>query len=148
MDPHSAKLVRDAIRELRDERRTIILCTHNLPEAEALADRIAIIKQGTIVASGTTAALKQQLLGQPQLEVRVNQSLNGQLDAVRDLVTVEWVGDDTIRYRTPQPDVTNPQLVDCLHEQGLGVVSLQEVSQSLEEVYLRVVGEAPEVLPE
>jgi ABC-2 type transport system ATP-binding protein len=148
MDPHSAKLVRDAIRELRDERRTIILCTHNLPEAEALADRIAIIKQGTIVASGTTVALKQQLLGQPQLEVRVNQSLNGQLDAVRDLVTVEWVGDDTIRYRTPQPDVTNPQLVDCLHEQGLGVVSLQEVSQSLEEVYLRVVGEAPEVLPE
>jgi ABC-2 type transport system ATP-binding protein len=46
MDPHSAKLVRDAINQLRNDKRTIILCTHNLPEAELLADRIAIIKKG------------------------------------------------------------------------------------------------------
>ena len=46
MDPHSAKLVRDAILQLRQEKRTVIICTHNLAEAELLADRIAIIRHG------------------------------------------------------------------------------------------------------
>lgn len=141
MDPHSAKLVRDAILELRNDRRTIILCTHNLAEAELLADKIAIIKQGQIVAQGTFAELKQQLLGQPQLEVRVDKPLNGQVKELDHLVTVEWVHDDTIRYRAENPDVTNPQLVRCLHDLGLGVISLQQVSQSLEQVYLRVIEE-------
>jgi ABC-2 type transport system ATP-binding protein len=141
MDPHSAKLVRDAIIELRNDRRTIILCTHNLAEAELLADKIAIIKQGKIVAQGTFAELKQQLLGQPQLEVRVDKPLNGQVKELDYLVTVEWVREDTIRYRADNPDTTNPQLVRCLHNLGLGVISLQEVSQSLEQVYLRVIEE-------
>ncbi|MCB8949769.1 MAG: ABC transporter ATP-binding protein [Ardenticatenaceae bacterium] len=139
MDPHSAKLVRDAIRELRDDKRTIILCTHNLAEAEALADSIAIIKKGTIVEQGSTAVLKQKLLGQPQLEIRVDRPLNGEISEIAQLVTIESVQGDTIRYRTENPDVTNPQLVRCLGGLGLGVVSLQPLSQSLEQVYLRVV---------
>jgi len=139
MDPHSAKLVRDAIRELRDDKRAIIFCTHNLAEAEALADRIAIIKQGSIVACGETGELKRQLLGHPQLEVTLDRSPNGQLGELDDLVTVEWAQDNVIRFRTEQPVVTNPKLVRRLHELGLGVVALQEVTQSLEEVYLRVV---------
>lgn len=140
MDPYSAKLVRDAIREMRGERRSIILCTHNLAEAESLSDRIAIIKKGELVAEGTAVSLKQQLLGQPQLEVRVDQRLNGQISGLDALVTIEAIGERTIRYRTPDPEQTNPLLVRRLGELGLGVISLQEVSQSLEAVYLRVVG--------
>lgn len=141
MDPHSAKLVRDAILELRDDKRTVIFCTHNLAEAELLADTIAIIKQGTIVAQGSTTKLKHQLLGTPQLEVRVDKHLNGEVKALHDLVTVEWTKDDIIRYRTPNPDVTNPQIVRCLDGLGLGVITLKEITQSLEEVYLRVVSD-------
>jgi ABC-2 type transport system ATP-binding protein len=143
MDPHSAKLVRDSIMEMRSDQRAIILCTHNLAEAEALADRIAIINQGEIVAEGTTAVLKKQLLGQPQLEVEVDQLLNGQISELDDLVDVELVQGNTIRYRTEKPAIINPQLVRCLTSLGLGVVSLREVSQSLEEVYLRVVDAEP-----
>ena len=141
MDPHSAKLVRDAIMEMRSDQRAIILCTHNLAEAEALADRIAIINRGTIVAEGTTAVLKKQLLGQPQIEVEVDRPLNGQISELDDLVTIELVQGNTIRYRTEEPAITNPQLVRCLTSLGLGVVSLREISQSLEEVYLHVVAE-------
>lgn len=141
MDPHSAKLVRDTIKEMRDDQRAIILCTHNLAEAEALSDRIAIIKKGAIVAKGSPAELKQQLLGLPQLEVRVDQHLNGQIQDLENLVTIELVGEQSIRYRTPNPEQTNPLLVRRLGELGLGIVSLQEVSQSLEEVYLRVVAD-------
>lgn len=141
MDPHSAKLVRDAIKELRNDKRTIILCTHNLAEAELLADKIAIIKDGEILTQGSFSELKQQLLGQPQMEVRVDKNLNGEVTELNNLVTVESVQDDTILFRTSEPDVTNPQLVRCLHELGLGVISLKPVSQSLEQVYLRVVEE-------
>lgn len=148
MDPHSAKLVRDAIRELREDKRTVILCTHNLAEAEALADSIAIIKKGTIVAQGSTIGLKQQLLGQPQLEVRVDRNLNGEITEIAKLVTIEAVQGDVIRYRTENPDVTNPQLVRCLGGLGLGVISLQPITQSLEQVYLRVVSAEKEEQPQ
>ncbi len=141
MDPHSAKLVRDAILQLRDDKRTIILCTHNLAEAEQLADTIAIIKQGTIVAQGSVTQLKQQLLGHPQLEIRVDKPLNGDIKELEDLVTVEWVRDGVIRYCTTSPESTNPQIVRRLDGLGFGVITVKEIAQSLEEVYLRVVSE-------
>src|SRR5262249_58234078 len=53
MDPHSARTVRDAIAELRAARRTVLLTTHNLTEAEELADRIVVIRGGLVVAEGT-----------------------------------------------------------------------------------------------
>ena len=140
MDPHSAKLVRDAIAELRQDRRAIVLCTHNLPEAEMLADRIAIINRGQIVALGTPAGLKRQLLGPPRLEIRLDQPLNGHAAALADLVTIESVSGNVLRYRTENPDQANPQLVHRLSNLGIGVIALQALPQSLEEVYLNVVG--------
>lgn len=139
MDPHSAKLVRDAITELKSDRRAIIVCTHNLAEAEQLAERIAIIKQGRIVAEGNPAELKRQLLGRPQLEVQVDRPLNGHMKELEDIITIEWVAGDVIRFRTDNPVMTNPQLVNRLSGLGLGIISLREIGQSLEDVYLHVV---------
>ena len=53
MDPQSAKQVRDAIVELQHDERTFLITTHNLTEAQHLADRIAIIRHGRIIANGT-----------------------------------------------------------------------------------------------
>ncbi len=141
MDPHSAKLVRDAILELRRDRRTIILCTHNLPEAEMLADRIAIIRRGCIVAEGSPAELKARLLGDPVLELRLTEPLDGLLPDVEDLVSVEDHGDNWLRYRTREPELVNPRLLQQLAERGTQVLTLSEVPRSLEEVYLRIVNE-------
>jgi ABC-2 type transport system ATP-binding protein len=141
MDPEGAKLVRDSILELRTERRTIIVCTHNLAEAELLADRIAIIRRGEIVAKGTATALKQQLLGAPVMDVRLGQPLNGQLKDIAGVVDVLSYGDSWFRYATPDPGRTNPLLLQCLAEQRLPVITLSEVPRSLEEVYLRIVTE-------
>jgi ABC-2 type transport system ATP-binding protein len=141
MDPHSAKLVRDAILELRRDQRTIILCTHNLNEAELLADRIAIIRRGRIVALGTAAELKSRLLGDPVLELRLAQPLDGLLADLEDMVTVEEYGDIWLRYSTPEPEQVNPRLLRQLAERGAPVVTLSEVPRSLEDVYLRIVNE-------
>jgi ABC-2 type transport system ATP-binding protein len=111
MDPHSAKLVRDAILELRDDRRAVIVCTHNLAEAELLADRIAIIDHGRIIAEDDPATLKRQMLGRRLFEVEVDALPNGQMGELRDLVDVEEVEGTTIRYRTNDPHSVNPQLV-------------------------------------
>ncbi|MBN1246971.1 MAG: ABC transporter ATP-binding protein [Anaerolineae bacterium] len=143
MDPASARLVRDALHRLRQlEGRAILVCTHNLPEAEELSDRIAIIRQGRIVAEGTPADLKQRLLGPPLMELRVVVGpQNGVRDVVDRHVTVEAAGEGWVRYRTADPAATNPALVAALSRHGVGVLTLSEVPQSLESVYLLAVGE-------
>ena len=141
MDPHSAKLVRDAVLGLCHHRRAIVICTHNLAEAEALADRIAIIRRGQIIALGTPAELKARLLGPPLMELRLSQPTDGVVKLVSGLVSVETQGKDWLRYSTPDPRATNPVLLRTLASHGLGVVTLSEAPRSLEDVYLRVVEE-------
>jgi ABC-2 type transport system ATP-binding protein len=139
MDPQSAKLVRDAIESLRRDQRTVLICTHNLAEAEQLADRIAIIHRGRIVALDTTSHLKSRLLGPPLLEVRLAHDLDGYLPDLNDLVSVESQGETWFRYRTPSPEMTNPALLSRLASLGARVLTLSEIPRSLEDVYLRIV---------
>ncbi|MBN1954216.1 MAG: ABC transporter ATP-binding protein [Anaerolineae bacterium] len=142
MDPYSAKLVRDAILTLRDDRRAILLCTHNLAEAEIVADRIAIIRRGEIVALGTPAELKRRLLGPPLMELRLAGAVDGALPVVARFVQPQARGPDWLRYQVADPAAVNPPLLRALAEADIAVVSLGQVEQSLESVYLQVVGEA------
>jgi ABC-2 type transport system ATP-binding protein len=139
MDPQSAKLVRDAIASLRADRRAIILCTHNLTEAEQLADQIAVIRRGRIIARGTPADLKREWLGPPVMELRAAASLNGVVSDLRDLVDVIEHGPDWVRYRVADPAVANPQVVQRLAAKQVPLFTLSEVPRSLEAVYLQVV---------
>ncbi|MEM7346423.1 MAG: ABC transporter ATP-binding protein [Chloroflexota bacterium] len=139
MDPQSAKLVRDAILDLRQEKRTIIICTHNLVEAELLADRIAIVSQGRIIAQGTPTELKKQLLGDPLMEIKFAQSINGLASDMADRVNVVDHGDDWLRYTVPNPVEANPVLLTELVNRNVPIVTLQAVPRSLEEIYLRIV---------
>ncbi len=144
MDPQSARLVHDALMQLRDQRRGIILCTHNLVEAEMMADHIAIIRRGEIVAEGSPDELKARLLGRPLMELRLAQPLNGQLTELQARVAVESQGDTWLRYWSDNPRVENPPLLYWLAERRIDVVTLSEVPRSLEEVYLRVVNQPAE----
>lgn len=139
MDPQSAKQVRDAILSLRSNQRAIVVCTHNLTEAEFLADRIAIIRRGEIVVCGTAEQLKRELLGAPVLELRLAGSVNGLARLITDLVAIESQGDAWLRYRTDDPQAVNPVLLERLSGAGYRVVTLSPVAQSLEDVYLQVV---------
>lgn len=145
MDPHSARQVRDAIHDLRGDGRTVILTTHNLVEAEELADRIAIIRRGEIIAKGTTLELKAQFMGPPLLELRLAQQLNGVAQLLSQHVDIDSQGHDWVRFRAVNPAETNPKIVNLLTEQGKQVVTLSEVPQSLEAVYLRVVNQRESV---
>jgi ABC-2 type transport system ATP-binding protein len=145
MDPHSARLVRESIAQLRNDRRAVVVCTHNLAEAERLADRISIIRRGRIITLGKPAELKRRLLGAPLMELRLTEQVDGLEPALRQMLQVEQVGTDWVRYRSEQPRETNPRLLRWLAEQGRDVVTLSPVSQSLEEVYMQVVTSETEV---
>ena len=139
MDPQSARLVRDAIAELRSENRAIILCTHNLTEAEQLADQIAIIRRGRIITQGSPAALKRALLGAPVMELQTAAPLNGLVEDLSDAIEIVAAGENWVRYRAPDPAQINPLIVQRLADQKIPVVTLAEVPRSLEDVYLQVV---------
>jgi ABC-2 type transport system ATP-binding protein len=138
MDPESARMVRDAILSLRSHERTIVLCTHNLSEAEKLADQIAIIRRGKIISYGTLAELKEQFLGMPEYEIHFTEPLTD-LTSLGNEVPISERGDDWVRYRTADPRSQNPVVLRFLMEQGLQVVSIQEVGRSLESAYLEAV---------
>jgi ABC-2 type transport system ATP-binding protein len=139
MDPESARLVRNGIHGLRSANRAIIICTHNLPEAEELADKIAIIRQGKIIIQGSASELKQRFLGPAEFEVRFSTDLNGSVPELPEQVRMTHRGDNWLRYQTEQPQHFNPIILSQLLANGFPVVSLQEVSRSLEQVYLQAI---------
>ncbi|PJF41478.1 MAG: ABC transporter ATP-binding protein [Chloroflexi bacterium] len=141
MDPQSAKLVRDAIIELQHEERTFLITTHNLAEAQILADRIAIIRHGRIIADGVFSDLVRSFVGEPMMELRVNGELNGLVNDLSSMVEIDSSGIDWLRYRAPEPRKTNPELLRRVTALGVEVVTLAPVSQTLEQVYLQVVKE-------
>jgi ABC-2 type transport system ATP-binding protein len=143
MDPQSAHIVRGAIAELRDERRVIVLCTHDLHEAELLADRIAVLQRGQIVALGTVQQLTRQLLGDPIWEIQTAAPLGAAVDRLRTLVSLEQLAPDRIRYRTADARCLNPALIASLLDAAAPVISIQELPRSLKSVYLTLVGEPP-----
>lgn len=139
MDPHSAKQVRDAIATLRGSGHTIFLCTHNLYEAESLADHIAVIRRGNLIAFGTPAQLKRELLGPPIWELRLARPLQTPWPYLDGQLRVASSDDWLLRYHTETPKSTNPLLLRRLQEIGADVLTIHESPRSLEDVYLKLV---------
>ncbi len=143
MDPASARLVRDAIKTLRSEHRSIIVCTHNLAEAEELADKIAIIRYGRIIASGTAAELKEQLLGPGEYQVELADPIGDRALPLPEGLVVTKKGASWFTYQVETARQTNPRVLEKLTGSGFQVVKLEEVQRSLESVYLQAVNHTP-----
>jgi ABC-2 type transport system ATP-binding protein len=142
MDPESSRLVRDEIARLRSSQRTIIICTHNLAEAEALADSIAIIYRGRILLNGTLDELKRVVLGPVEYEAKFAQDFDaGELDLPHG-VTLAARSADSLRFRIETPHAVNPTLVHTLTSRNAPLVSFQEVPRRLEQVYLKTMADA------
>ena len=141
MDPESARLVRDEIADLRSSKRTIVICTHNLAEAEALADIIVIIYRGRILLNGSLEELKERLLGPVEYEVTMSDPWNPNGLELPKGVTLCGMSATSLRFRVEQPHLANPLLVRELVALRAPVISLQEVPRSLEQVYLKAMSQ-------
>jgi len=148
MDPESARLVRDQIASLKSSQRTIVICTHNLAEAEMLADEVAIIYRGRILVNGTLDELKDSILGPREYEIRLSQDWDSNGLVLPDGVTVSMRESDMVRFRIEKPQVSNPLLVHELSYRKAPILSVQESTRSLEQVYLKVMADAQSARPQ
>ena len=73
------------------------------------------------------------------MELQTAAPLNGLVEDLSDMVEIVAAGENWVRYRTPNPAQINPLIVQRLADQKIPVVTLAEVTRSLEDVYLQVV---------
>ena len=142
MDPESARLVRDEIASLRSSQRAIVICTHNLAEAEMLADQIAIIYRGRVLLSGTLETLKQRVLGPVEYEVKLSTAWDSSNLKLPNGIVLHERNATRLRFCVEQPQEANPLLMQELALHKAPVVALQEVPRNLEQVYLKAMSQA------
>jgi ABC-2 type transport system ATP-binding protein len=138
LDPESAKMVRDFILELKKERRTIFLNTHNLDEAQRICDRIAILNT-KLMAVGTPEELERSVSGRKTVVqvVEVNESV---LAALRKLSPVNMTIDgNKLTFDVKDPEKENVPITDAIYQAGGHIESVTVVGSTLEDAYLKLV---------
>src|SRR5713226_9925108 len=137
LDVEAARTFKGWIQHLaRDEDKTIVLTTHQLEGAQELSDRIAVIKEGEVIADLPTAELLARH-AENRFEIRITGSLNGA--ALPSGARVEPDGDQT---RVLLPDTDNRAVfavLERLGATGSGLVSVSQARPSLEEVFIRLI---------
>ncbi len=141
LDPEASRTVHEFIDELRGEGSTIVLCTHNLDEADRLCDRIAVLKQ-QLVRVDTPENLRWSLYGR-SVRVQLRQVLPEHVQAVQGLSFVKGVAEQgqEILVHLDDPEGMNPALVQTLVQAGAEVQFVREQEHSLEQVYLDLIRE-------
>ena len=140
LDPQVRREIYDIIEELRREKKTVLLTTHYIEEAERLCDRVAIIDHGRVIALGTPHELKQRSAGTTRIEVRLalpeSDGALCQLEGVADCREIEG------RYvlHSTRPPQTIVALVKHLEAQQNELSSLEISAPSLEDVFLELTG--------
>jgi ABC-2 type transport system ATP-binding protein len=140
LDPQVRREIYDIIEELKKEKKTILLTTHYIEEAERLCDRVAIVDQGRLIAAGTPRELKERSAGTTRIELRLARpepdAALRHLDGVADCIASD--GQYILHSnRVPQTIVS---LVKYLEAQGNELASLEISSPSLEDVFLELTG--------
>ena len=149
LDPLSARAVQHFIVERKRAGDAVIISTHNLPEAEALADAVAIVARGRLRQQGTPAALRRGTDGAEPYALTLAGPPDGHLDVLQDLDGLQQVelvaqGPDehTIAYQTLHPRRNNTTAVATLVGRGAQIVSLAPRPRNLSDVYLETIAAA------
>jgi ABC-2 type transport system ATP-binding protein len=141
LDPHARRAIWAVIRALKREGRTVFLTTHYLEEAELLADHVAIIHHGKIIASGTPSDIirahghpaRMSVEGPPELAAFLRDHLALATSYAQGRVEVE-LGDKRDALR----------MLSAVEESGLPWQSFMTRQDTLEDVFVRLVGQMDE----
>lgn len=123
------------LRELRDEGTTIILSTHDMAEAETLADRVAILLQGRLAAVGTPRELTAAGRSKTKVSVR---TLGSSLKGVNFADAQQILEADYAVYFTSSPGPTVAEIIAYIEESGDELIDLRVERPSLEERFLEL----------
>jgi ABC-2 type transport system ATP-binding protein len=140
LDPQVRREIYDVIEELKFERKTILLTTHYIEEAERLCDRVAIVDKGLVIAQGTPRELKQSSAGTTRIDVRLARpepdGALANLEGVSDARQMDgaWV------LHSSRVPATIVALVKHLESAGNELAGLEISAPSLEDVFLELTG--------
>jgi ABC-2 type transport system ATP-binding protein len=139
LDPEASKTVRDFILELKKEKKTIFLNTHNLDEAQRICDRIAILNT-KLMALGTPAELERSASGR-EIVVQLESVNDAIISAVKKVATgnVEVGEGNKLIIGVGDPEKENPDIMSAIGAAGGRIQFVTEASSTLEDVYLKLV---------
>jgi len=144
LDPEGAKTVRDFLLELKREKRTILLNTHQLAEAERVCDRVGVMS-ASLIAVGTPDGLR----GSASSSTGSTRATAIQLAVVTDAVVAAAraarradvaVSGNTITVPVDKPEQDNPELVKAIVAAGGEIQFVSGTAPTLEETYLKLLG--------
>jgi ABC-2 type transport system ATP-binding protein len=144
LDPVGAREFRQVILNLQSEKKTILLTTHYMFEADALCDRIAVINHGRIIALDTPGGLKSQVRDMNVVEVETFGIPETTLDRLRSLSFVDALSVEDydqkqmLLVQTPRGAEAVPDIMEAINGHRVGRVVVRE--PTLEDAYVRLVG--------
>ncbi|RLF78160.1 ABC transporter ATP-binding protein [Thermococci archaeon] len=139
LDVPSRRQLWELIKGFKAEGKTILLATHYMEEAEALADRIAIMNEGRVVAVGTADELKA-LIGEESV-IQVEGILKG-VEGIREAFPRLIEKSGTLRIHVRNSKEALPKIVELLISAGSEVKAIKVEEPTLEDVFLKLTGRA------
>jgi ABC-2 type transport system ATP-binding protein len=149
LDIESRVVVWDFLRQLRTAGTTVVITSHYLEEVDALADRVAIIDRGLVIANGTPSQLKDQVGGDritlrirefsPSEEAETAKNLLAALPFVQEIIINSAQGNSLNLVVTPQNDVLIT-IQQALNNANLPIFGIAQSRPSLDDVYLAATG--------
>jgi ABC-2 type transport system ATP-binding protein len=124
--------------ELKQGGTTIVLATHDMAEAEKMADRVSILLHGRVVTTGTPRELTSTGLSMTKVSVRTERSILAQNGALFPAVTQHNLQDEYAIYFSNDPSVTVPAILDYIASKDDRLVDLRVERPSLEERFLEI----------
>lgn len=138
LDPKARRNLWSCIENLKGK-KTILLTTHYLEEADALADRISIIRNGDIIATGTSAELKNNLIGMQTMLIRANQLNPAILDELKTDYPDSTLNENELQIKAKQLDFE--KIVGYLHSKKVNISWLTMKEPTLDDVFLKLTEE-------
>jgi ABC-2 type transport system ATP-binding protein len=140
LDPQVRREIYDIIEELRKDKKTVLITTHYIEEAERLCERVAIVDHGRIIKIGSPRELKHSSAGTTRIEVRLARPLtNGVLSTLEGVADCRDF-DGTYVLHSTLPPRTIVALVKQLEAENNELQSLEMFSPSLEDVFIELTG--------
>jgi ABC-2 type transport system ATP-binding protein len=142
LDPQVRLEIRDLIEELRAEKRTILMTTHYIEEAERLCDRVAIIDAGKIIALGSPRELQEKSAEQSGIEIKLTQPLREGAQPILSDVLSSSVSEDRheLKIRSAKPARALVELVKWIDAQGYEIEDVHLKRPTLEDVFIEMTG--------
>lgn len=142
LDPQVRHEIHSVIQELKENRRTILLTTHYIEEAERFCDRVAIIDAGKIIELGSPREIQQRILGHTLVEVTTDQPIALELlpDGLRDQKCILRDESRTLAVQTDAPAASIVELVKWIERQNLRLIDIHMSRPTLEDVFIELTG--------